>query len=137
LYARRGVARAQAGQTEGAVADIRRVIDAARARGDRESARDAVIQLGMTYRRADDYEQATQWLTQALAESRAMNDERHAADTLYHLGTVAWSDGRNREAIAFHQEAVAICERLGLVDLIAVQAYHGRGEAHNNNLEPA
>ena len=137
LYGQRGAARAQAGQTEGAVADIRRVIDAARARGERERARDAVIQLGMAYRRADDYEQATQWLTQALAESRAMNDERHAADTLYHLGTVAWSDGRNREAIAFHQEAVAICERLGLADLIAVQAYHGRGEAHNNNLEPA
>jgi len=137
LYARRGGARAQAGQTEGAVADIRRVIDAARARGDREKARDAFIQLGMAYRRADDYEQATQCLTQALAESRAMQDERHAADTLYHLGTVAWSDGRNREAIGFHQEAVEICERLGLTDLVAVQAYHGRGEAHYNNLEPA
>jgi tetratricopeptide (TPR) repeat protein len=117
LYERRGVARAQAGQTEGAVADIRRVIDAARARG-------------------DDYEQATQCLTQALAESRAMKDERSAADTLYHLGTVAWSNSRNREAIAFHQEAVGICERLGLRDLVAVQAYHGRGEAHYNNLEP-
>ena len=136
LYERRGVARAQAGQTEGAVSDIRRVIDDARARGDRDKARDALIQLGMAYRRADDYEQATQCLTQALAESRAMNDERSAADTLYHLGTVAWSESRNREAIAFHQEAVEICERLGLTDLVAVQAYHGRGEAHYNNLEP-
>jgi tetratricopeptide (TPR) repeat protein/transcriptional regulator with XRE-family HTH domain len=137
LYARRGNARAQAGQTEGAVADIRRVIDDARARGDREKERDALIQLGMAYRRADDYEQATQCLTQALAASRSMNDERHAADTLYHLGTVAWSECRNREAIGFHQEAVVICERLGLTDLVAVQAYHGRGEAHWNNLEPA
>jgi tetratricopeptide (TPR) repeat protein len=129
--------RAQAGQTEGAVADIRRVIDAAQARGEREKARDAVIQLGMAYRRADDYERATQCLTQALAESRAMNDERHAADTLYHLGTVAWSNGGNRDAIEFHRQAVEICERLGLGDLVAVQAYHGRGEAHYNNLEPA
>jgi tetratricopeptide (TPR) repeat protein len=136
LYARRGAARAQAGQIEGAVADIRRVIEDARLRGEREKARDALIQLGMAYRRADDYEQATQCLTQALADCRAMNDERHAADTLYHLGTVAWSDCRNREAIAFHQEAVEICERLGLEDLVAVQAYHGRGEAHYNNLEP-
>jgi tetratricopeptide (TPR) repeat protein len=136
LYARRGNARAQAGQTDGAVADIRRVIDDARARGDREKERDALIQLGMAYRRADDYEQATQCLTQALAGSRAMNDERHAADTLYHLGTVAWSECRNREAIGFHQEAVEICERLGLEDLVAVQAYHGRGEAYYNNLEP-
>jgi len=137
LYERRGGARAQAGQTAGAVADIRRVIDAARARGDREGARDAVIQLGMAYRRADDYQAATEWLTQALVESRAMNDERRAADTLYHLGTVAWSNGRNREAIGFHQEAVGICERLRLTDLVAVQAYHGRGEAHFHNFEPA
>jgi tetratricopeptide (TPR) repeat protein len=136
LYARRGGARAQAGQTDGAVADIRRVMDEAHARGDREKARDALIQLGMAYRRADHYEQATDCLTLALGESRAMGDERHAADTLYHLGTVAWSECRNREAIAFHQEAVEICERLGLEDLVAVQAYHGRGEAHWNNLEP-
>ena len=48
-----------------------------------------------------------------------------------------WSDGRNREATAYHAEAVAICERLGLSDLVAVQAYHGRGEAHFLNLEQA
>jgi tetratricopeptide (TPR) repeat protein/transcriptional regulator with XRE-family HTH domain len=137
LYARRGGVRAQAGQTDGAVADIQRVLEAARARGEREKARDAVIQLGMAYRRADDYERATQCLTEALAESRAMRDERHAADTLYHLGTVAWSNSRNREAIAYHQEAVEICERLRLDDLVAVQAYHGRGEAHFSSLEPA
>jgi len=137
LYARRGAARAQAGQTAGAVADIRRVIDAARASGEREKARDALIQLGMAYRRADAYEDATACLTDALAESRAMNDERHAADTLYHLGTVAWSTGRNEQAIRFHQEAVEICERAALADLVAVQAYHGRGEAHFANAEPA
>jgi tetratricopeptide (TPR) repeat protein len=137
LHEQRGGARAQAGQTEGAVADIRVVIDAARASADRAKARDALIQLGMTYRRGDDYGQAITCLTQALEECRAMNDERHAADTLYHLGTVMWSDCRNREAIEYHEEAVAICERLGLTDLVAVQAYHGRGEAHWNNLEPA
>jgi len=68
---------------------MRRVIDALRAGGEREMTRDALIQLGMAYRRADQYEEATACLTEALAESRAMNDERHAADTLYHLGTVA------------------------------------------------
>ena len=137
LYERRGAARAQAGQTQGAVADIRRVIDAARAGGEREKTRDALIQLGMAYRRADAYEEATACLTEALAESRAMNDERHAADTLYHLGTVAWSTGRNDQAIGFHQQAVEICERTGFADLVAVQAYHGRGEAHFANAEPA
>ena len=137
LHEQRGGARAQAGQTAGAVADIRVVIDAARARGDRAKMRDALIQLGMTYRRGDDYRQATACLSEALAECRAMNDERHAADTLYHLGTVMWSDCRNRDAIEYHDKAVAVCERLGLADLVAVQAYHGRGEAHFSNLEPA
>jgi tetratricopeptide (TPR) repeat protein/transcriptional regulator with XRE-family HTH domain len=137
LYERRGAARAQAGQTEGAVADMRRVINAARAAGEREKARDALIQLGMAYRRADAYDEATACLTAALAESRAMNDEHQAADTLYHLGTVAWSTGLNDQAIEFHQDAVEICERTGLDDLVAVQAYHGRGEAHFANAEPA
>ena len=137
IYERRGAARAQAGQSQGAVADIRRVIDALRAGGEREKTRDALIQLGMAYRRADQYEEATACLTEALAESRAMNDERHAADTLYHLGTVAWSTGQNDQAIGFHQQAVEICERTGFTDLVAVQAYHGRGEAHFANAEPA
>ena len=66
-----------------------------------------------------------------------MNDERHTADTLYHLGTVAWSTGQNGQAIGFHQQAVEICERTGFTDLVAVQAYHGRGEAHFANAEPA
>jgi tetratricopeptide (TPR) repeat protein len=136
LYERRGAARAQTGQTNGAVSDIRRVIDAARAAGDREKARDALIQLGMAYRRADAYQEATACLTDALAESRAMRDEHRAADTLYHLGTVAWSTGLNHQAIRFHQEAVEICERSSLADLVAVQAYHGRGEAHFANAEP-
>lgn len=136
MHDRRGRARAQAGLTEGAVADIRLVAAAARARGDRALERDTLIQLGMTYRRGDDYGQAVAYLTQALAECRAANSERDTADTLYHLGTVFWSDGRNREAITCHDEAVNICERLGLTDVIAVQAYHGRGESHFNSLEP-
>jgi len=137
IYERRGEARAQAGQTQGAVADIRLVIAALRAGGEREKTRDALIQLGMAYRRADQYEEATACLTEALAESHAMNDERHAADTLYHLGTVAWSTGRNDQAIRFHQQAVEICSRTGCTDLIAVQAWHGRGEAYFANAEPA
>lgn len=137
LYERRGAARAQTGQTEGAVSDFRRVIDAARAGGDREKVRDALIQLGMAYRRADAYQEATACLTDALAESRAMEDAHRAADTLYHLGTVAWSTGLNHQAMHFHQEAVEICERASWADLVAVQAYHGRGESHYANAEPA
>lgn len=136
LYEQRGAARAQAGQTQGAVADIRRVIDVLRTSGERAKTRDGLIQLGMAYRRADNYDEATVCLTEALAESRAMNDERHAADTLYHLGTVAWSNGQNDQAINYHQQAVEICDCMDFTDLIAVQAYHGRGEAYFANAEP-
>ncbi len=136
IYERRGEARAQAGQTQGAVVDMRRVIAELRASGKREKTRDVLIQLGMAYRRADAYEEATACLSEALADSRAMNDEHHAADALYHLGTVAWSTGRNDQAIRFHQQAVEICERTGCADLVAVQAWHGRGEAHFANAEP-
>ncbi len=136
LLAQRGAARAQAGATEGAVADFQRVISSASAQGGPERERDLLIQLGMAYRRADAYERATACLEDALAASRATQDERHVADSLYHLGTVAWSNGRNDLAIARHEEAVAICERLGLRDLAAVQAFHGRGEAYFAAAEP-
>ncbi len=137
LYEQRGAARALVGQIDGAVADFQRVIDSARALGEHAHARDVLIQLGMAYRRADAYEQAIVCLDEALKASRAMGDERHAADTLYHLGTVAWSNGRNDLAIAYHQQAVDICERLDLTDLVAVQAFHGRGEAYFASAEPA
>jgi tetratricopeptide (TPR) repeat protein/transcriptional regulator with XRE-family HTH domain len=137
LYEQRGAARAQAGQTEGAVADFQCVIDAARLSGNQGHARDVLIQLGMAHRRADNYEQAIVCLDEALDLSRAMGDECHAADTLYHLGTVAWSNGRNDLAINCHQQAVDICERLGLADIVAVQAFHGRGEAYFASAEPA
>jgi tetratricopeptide (TPR) repeat protein len=65
-----------------------------------------------------------------------MNDVRRTADTLYHLGTVTWSTGLNDQAIGFHQQAVEICEQGKFSDLVAVQAYHGRGEAHYANAEP-
>ena len=136
LYERRGQALAQSGQIELAVANFQKVIDTARALGQHEHARDGLIQLGMAYRRADAYEKAVVCLDEALVASRATDDERHVADTLYHLGTVAWSNGRNDLAITYHQQAVAICERLGLNDLVAVQAFHGRGEAYFANAEP-
>lgn len=137
LRERRGAARAQAGDMDGAVADFQHVIGAARAIGDLARARDVLIRLGMAYRRADDYERALACLHEALAAARAGGDERQVADSLYHLGTVAWSNGRNDLALAHHQQAVAICRRLQLSDLVAVQAFHGLGEARFAELQPA
>ena len=62
-------------------------------RGDHAQARDSLIQLGMAHRRADAYEPAIACLNEALQASRTMHDARRAADALYHLGTVAWSNG--------------------------------------------
>ena len=90
LHERRGAARAQAGQTDGAVADFQRAIELARALGEPAHARDVLTSLGMAYRRADHYERAIACLDEALASARAGGDERHVADSLYHLGTVAW-----------------------------------------------
>ena len=137
LREQRGTARAQAGLTPGAVEDFRYVVDAALACGDRARSGRALAQLGMAYRRADAYDDATACLTEALAQCRAADDQNSAADTLYHLGTVAWSTGRNDRATDFHQQAVDVCERNGLAGLAAVQAWHGRGEAHFANAEPA
>ena len=91
----------------------------------------------MAYRLADAYEQALAFLYEALTASRGMRDDRHAADTLYHLGTVAWSNGRNDLSITHHQQAGDICEELRLMELVAVQAFHGRGEAYFANAQPA
>jgi tetratricopeptide (TPR) repeat protein/transcriptional regulator with XRE-family HTH domain len=137
LYERRGAARAQVGQTEGAVADFQQAIAQARALGEQAHARDVLTSLGMAYRRADCYEEAIACLDEALAAARSGGDERHVADSLYHLGTVAWSNGRNDLAIGYHQEAVDLCERLQLRDVVAVQAWHGRGEACFADGQPA
>ena len=136
LHALRGAARAHAGHLDGAVADLQCVIDDARQRHDDAALRDALIDLGMAYRRADRYADAKAALDEALRVCNSLGDERRAADTLYHLGTVASSNGRNHAAISCHEQAVQIATRLQLTDLVAVQAWHGRGEAHFNHLEP-
>jgi tetratricopeptide (TPR) repeat protein/transcriptional regulator with XRE-family HTH domain len=137
LIERRGEARAQASEFAGAIDDLQRVLAAARRRADPAREREALITLGMIYRRTDAYGQARTCLDQALAVSRAAGDARRVADTLYHLGTVAWGAGDNHRALACHEEAVEICQSLGLTDLTAVQAYHGRGEAHAAGARPA
>jgi tetratricopeptide (TPR) repeat protein len=80
------------------------------------------------YRREDQLDRAATCLNQALTAARRLDDQRRVADTLYHLGTVIWSQGRNREAETYHQEAVDISRALQLDDLVAAQALHGLGE---------
>lgn len=130
LYMGRGEARALlGGQMQAAVADLKRVAEAARASDDQVRQRTAFIALGQVYRMADLLDDATEYLTAALELCRAHGDPHSLADVLHHLGTVAWSAGNNFHASLYHQEAMEICARLDVEDIVTVQALHGRGEA--------
>jgi DNA-binding SARP family transcriptional activator len=130
LYMARGEVRALlGGQMQEAVADLKRVVEAARASGDEVRQRTAFIALGQVYRMADQLDDATEYLTAALELCRAHGDQYSLANVLHHLGTVAWSAGNNFHASLYHQEALELCARLGIENLVTVQALHGRAEA--------
>jgi predicted ATPase/DNA-binding SARP family transcriptional activator len=128
LYKQRGETRALAGDFDGAVEDLQRALALVRVVDDEAAQRTLLAQLGMTYRRADNYDRARPVLERALALARAANDPHGVADALFHLGTVIWTEGDNRDSIPYQKEAVEICRRKGFSDLVAVQATHGRGE---------
>jgi tetratricopeptide (TPR) repeat protein len=130
LYMQRGEVRALlGGQMQEAVADLKRVVEAAQASADQERQRTAFIALGQVYRMADQLDAATEYLTAALELCRAQGDQRSLANVLHHLGTVAWSAGNNLHASLYHQEALELCAHLQVEDIVTVQALHGRAEA--------
>ncbi len=128
LREQRGQTRALAGDFDGAVADLQGALAHARSCGERARERALLTQLGMAYRRADDYENARTTLSRALRLAREADDAHSVADNLFHLGTVIWTEGDNRSSAPYQEEAVAICRREGFTDLVAVQATHGRAE---------
>jgi tetratricopeptide (TPR) repeat protein/transcriptional regulator with XRE-family HTH domain len=136
LQERIGDVHAQDGRSAEAVSAFEAALDAVRTHGDATWTRDLLTKLGMAYRRADDYVRARASLGESLAASRRLGQAHHVADTLYHLGTVAWSDGDNSLALHCHGEAVQLCEAHALQGLVAVQAWHGEGEARFTNAEP-
>ncbi len=114
---------------EGAADDLRVVLGVVREMGEYAWERDLLVGLGQLYRKTEKHNDAVRHLTAVLDYSRARGDGRTTADTLYHLGTVAWDEGDNRQALIYHQEAVNISRELGLHDIVGVQAFHGLGEA--------
>lgn len=136
LHERLGDVHAQDGRSAEAVASFDAALAGARRLGDAGWTRDLLTKLGMAHRRADDYVRASDCLGRSLAASRTLDEPLRVADTLYHLGTVAWSDGDNTLALRCHAEAVALCERHALSGLVAVQAYHGDGEARFSAAQP-
>ncbi|MDX1436013.1 MAG: tetratricopeptide repeat protein, partial [Anaerolineales bacterium] len=125
-----GVVQGLAGQFEGSIARLSEVLKSARALHDQALEQEMLTQIGMVYRRADDYPHAKEFLIRALDKAREVGDDLILADVLYHLGSVFWSEGRNIDAQQYHMEAVGICNRLNDKGLAAVQAYHGLGEVY-------
>jgi predicted ATPase/transcriptional regulator with XRE-family HTH domain len=89
------------------------------------------------YQRLSLPEQAERRLRQALASSRADDDQRACADSLHGLGAVAWARGAYRQAGAYVDEAVRLYQMLGdrqavvleQSTLLALQADCGEYEA--------
>ena len=79
-----------------------------------------VLALGQAYRMADQLDAATEYLTAALELCRAHGDQHSLANVLHHLGTVAWSAGNNFHASLYHQEALELCARLEVEDIVTV-----------------
>jgi tetratricopeptide (TPR) repeat protein len=129
LHEKRGDARALAYEFEGAESDFQIVLAAAQTASNRVQEQRLLVKLGFLYRTADRLDEAVEYLEGGLQVARQSEDLRAVADTLYHLGTVAWTAGDNIIALNYQQEAVDICRQLGLEDLVAVQALHGLAEA--------
>jgi tetratricopeptide (TPR) repeat protein/DNA-binding XRE family transcriptional regulator len=136
LHEIRGDVHVQDGTPGLAVADFAAALALARTVKDAEASCDLLAKLGMAHRRADDYAAARAVLGESLAAARALQEPQRIADALYHLGTVAWSDGDNMLALRCHGEAVTLCEQHGLQGLVAVQAWHGDGESHMADCQP-
>jgi predicted ATPase/DNA-binding CsgD family transcriptional regulator len=127
----RGKMRALLGmeEFEGALADLTYVRDAAHALGDFAWERDLLVHIGQLFRKTERHDEAVRHLSEFIRFARKNRNMRALADALYHLGTVYWDEGDNTNRGAYYQEAIAICDELGLRDIVAVQAHHGMGES--------
>ncbi len=132
----RGAAHFALGEFDQAIRDWLCVYREAQRSGDETLQRLMLVRLGKVYRRAERHLDAKQVLTAAIATARADDDLATAADALYHLGTVHWSEGENQAALANHREARQIAQRLGLSDVTAIHSLHGLGEALHHAGEP-
>jgi tetratricopeptide (TPR) repeat protein len=114
---------------EGALADLIYVRNAAHALGDSAWERDLLVHIGQLFRKTERHDEAVRHLNEVIRFARKNRNLRVLADALYHLGTVYWDEGDNTNRGAYYQEAIAICQDLGLRDIVAVQAHHGMGES--------
>ncbi|MEA2583521.1 MAG: hypothetical protein QOF33_1606, partial [Thermomicrobiales bacterium] len=80
----------------------------ARALGDPEVLRLALLLVGAATEDMGDYARAEWLLTEGLALNRAAAATWETGHNLYHLGVVAWGKGEGRRAIALLEESLAL-----------------------------
>ncbi|UCH27191.1 MAG: AAA family ATPase [Trueperaceae bacterium] len=127
LHQGRGEARAEAGEFSGAIRDLQFALES-RAASNPVLERELRATLGMIHRRLDHYREAKTQLGRALELARKEGNTHAVADILFHLGTVAFSQGDADQTESYYRQAADLCDREGYRDRIAVQARHGLGE---------
>jgi DNA-binding CsgD family transcriptional regulator len=108
----RGQAQQMVGNFESALADFEVTLNDARATGDRRAEWQALYDLGFLWM-ARDYARTRDYLQEALARARALNDSATLAHSLNRLGNWNANVGRPLDALALHEEALSIFESLG------------------------
>lgn len=133
LRERRGMVYQQTGEFAAAAQDLEAILQLVAS--DPLHKRAVLLQLGQVYRRSEHFETSIQNLSDAVAISRSMGDERLVADALYFLGATYWSLGKITQAMAHQQEGYQIVQRLGLHDEVAMRVLHGVAECYGRQVD--
>ena len=107
----RGQAYQRVGNFEAALTDFETALKSARALGDHGAAWQALYDLGFLWM-ARDYTRTGQYLREALVLARTLADPATLAHSLNRLGNWTANVGRPLEALALHEEALAIFKTL-------------------------
>jgi tetratricopeptide (TPR) repeat protein/transcriptional regulator with XRE-family HTH domain len=136
LLERRGAVRSLLSEVDLAAADLRAAI----ANTDEGSApfrrQHLLTVLGMTFQRADRYDEGTAALNEALALARTAQDHQATALANYWLGDIAWTLERNKEARQYFEEVMRACQQHDLGKAMLAKAYHGIGEVASLDARP-
>ncbi len=131
LLRARGRAHERAGYFDAARSDYERVLDTARDAHDSSTEWQGLIDLGFLWA-SRDYSQTGGYFQQALELARGQDEPSRLAHSLNRLGNWYVNVEQPLEALQFHQEALAIFQRLGdqrglaqTLDLLGMANYLG------------
>ncbi|HUG16159.1 MAG TPA: AAA family ATPase, partial [Thermomicrobiales bacterium] len=112
MHRLRGRARESVGDFDGALGDLERVLELALQSGDARAEWQALLDLGALWA-SRDYQRTREYCEQAVELSRGMDDPAALGHSLNRLGNWHANAERPVEAMRFHDEALAIFERIG------------------------